>query len=111
MKETRMKIVVDKMPKTVEDCLWAHRSLCGYVCYAAGNGEWSSQGCAIYYGGKCPYLKELAEEKKAEEAERVTVWQAAAEFGRSASDTWENANSATKTLADALYKPEEKDDD
>lgn len=78
---------------------------------AAGNGEWSSQGCAIYYGAKCPHLRELPEEKKAEEAERVTVWQAAAEFGRSASDTWENANSATKTLADALYKPEEKDDD
>lgn len=45
----------------------------------------------------------------AEEAERVTMWQAAAEFGRSASDTWENANSATKTLADALYKPEEEE--
>lgn len=45
----------------------------------------------------------------AEEAERVTIWQAAAEFGRSASDTWENANSATKTLADALYKPEEEE--
>lgn len=46
--------------------------------------------------------------RDAEEAERVTVWQAAAEFGRSASDTWENANSATKTLADALYKPEDE---
>lgn len=104
-----MKILVDKMPKTVEECLWAHTTHCGYVCYARGNGEWSSRVCAIYLGGKCPWLKELAEEKKEEEAERVTVWQAAAEFGRSASDTWENANSATKTLADALYKPEEEE--
>lgn len=97
------------MPKTVEECLWAHRDAWGYVCYAVGSGDWSLPGCVVYYGGKCPYLKELPEEKKAAEAERVTVEQAAAEFGRSASDTWENANSATKTLADALYKPEEEE--
>lgn len=102
-----MKILVDKMPEKPEDCLWAHRGAWGYVCYASGNGERISPACMIYLDSKCPYLKELPEEKKAEEAERVTVWQAAAEFGRSASDTWENANSATKTLADAPYKPEE----
>lgn len=104
-----MKILVDKMPKTAEECLWAHRDAWGYVCYAVGSGDWSLPGCMVYYSGKCPYLRELPEEKKAEEAERVTIWQAAAEFGRSASDTWENANSATKALADALYKPEEEE--
>lgn len=64
MKETRMKIVVDKMPKTAEECLWAHRDTWGYVCYAVGWGDWTLPGCMVYYGGKCPYLRELPEEDK-----------------------------------------------
>lgn len=34
-----MKILVDKMPKTPEDCLWAHRSECGYLACAAEIAE------------------------------------------------------------------------
>ena len=59
-----MKILVDKMPKTVEECLWEHRDAWGYVCYAVGSGDWSLTGCVVYYGGKCPYLKEMPEDDK-----------------------------------------------
>lgn len=102
-----MRILVDKMPEKPDDCIFARQNVWGYVCFAVGSGDWIQPSCMIYLGGKCPRLKELAEEKE-EKAERVPLERAAAEFGRSASETWENANRAIKTIADTLDKPEEE---
>ena len=68
MKETRMKIVVDKMPTKPSECFYAHNrrinEVSGHeygICWIRGDGDWSSEVCALSYDELCPYLTEAKE--------------------------------------------------
>ena len=57
MKETRMKIVVDKMPKSPEECFYAHNLKSEHpTCWCVtGDSDWTTELCRLGYGQKCPY--------------------------------------------------------
>ena len=61
MKEARMKIVVDRIPQSPEECFYAHclaseRPTCWCV---TGESDLTSAVCLLGIGQKCPYLTEM----------------------------------------------------
>lgn len=63
-----MKILVDKMPTKPSECFYAHNRRINEVngheygiCWIRGDGDWSSEVCALSYDELCPYLIEAKE--------------------------------------------------
>lgn len=61
-----MKILVDKMPTKPSECFYAHERRMENdheygICWIRGDGDWSSEVCALSYDGPCPYLTEAKE--------------------------------------------------
>lgn len=64
-----MKILVDKMPTKPSECFYAHNRRINEVngheygiCWIRGDGDWSSEVCALSYDELCPYLTEAKED-------------------------------------------------
>ena len=57
MKEIRMKIVVDKMPQSPEECFYAHdlKSELPTCWCVTGDSDWTTEVCRLSCGQKCPY--------------------------------------------------------
>ena len=80
MKETRMKIVVDKMPTKPSECFYAHdrriNEVSGHeygICWIRGDGDWSSEVCALSYDKPCSYLTEAKEKPMPEQLRRLLL--------------------------------------
>lgn len=64
-----MKILVDKLPQTKDECLFCihssgehHRCLFSMEAYDFANLSTTYQDCYLTRGKECPYLKEIKNE-------------------------------------------------
>ena len=66
-----MKIMVDKLPAKPSECFYAHdrcKREDGHeyaICWIRGDGDWSSEVCALSFDRACPYLIETKGENNA----------------------------------------------
>ena len=75
-----MKIVVDKMPTKPSECFYAHsrriNEVSGHeygICWIRGDGDWSSEVCALSYDKPCSYLTEAKEKPMPEQLRRLLL--------------------------------------
>ena len=75
-----MKIVVDKMPTKPSECFYAHsrriNEVSGHeygICWIRGDGDWSSEVCALSYDRPCSYLTEAKEKPMPEQLRRLLL--------------------------------------
>ena len=75
-----MKIVVDKMPTKPSECFYAHNRRINEesgheygICWIRGEGDWSSEVCALSYDRPCSYLTEQKEKPMPEQLRRLLL--------------------------------------
>lgn len=75
-----MKIVVDKMPTKPSECFYAHNRRINEesgheygICWIRGEGDWSSEVCALSYDRPCSYLTEAKEKPISEQLRRLLL--------------------------------------
>ena len=75
-----MKIVVDKMPTKPSECFFAHNRRINEesgheygICWIRGEGDWSSEVCALSYDRPCSYLTEQKEKPMPEQLRRLLL--------------------------------------
>lgn len=61
-----MKIIVDKMPQSPEECFYAHRLKSKEpTCWCVtGDSDWTAELCSLGCGQECPYLTEAGRKNK-----------------------------------------------
>ena len=71
MKEARMKIVVDRIPQSPEECFFAHRLASERpTCWCVtGDCDGTQELCRLGIGQKCPYCIGFDELMKGEHNE------------------------------------------